>query len=74
MKITGIQVFSIGKDKCSHKWIYDKPTAITFAVPSNVIQERVCEYCGRLERVHMEGKQAKSDIETFSLIKQQFGL
>jgi hypothetical protein len=70
MKLRRIQtVFSNGKDSCSHSWVYDKPVAMTFAIPATIIQERICEHCKRFERVELEGRQSKYDMDKFTELK-----
>lgn len=73
-KIIGIQIFSKGNETCLHDWVYNKPLNLTFTVPAKIVQERVCECCGRFERVHLEGRQANYDTDRFTATKEQFGL
>ena len=66
-----LNVFSIGVvDNCQHDWIYDKPSIVTFTYPSVVIQDRICECCGRFEKVHIEGNQAKYESDKFNKLKE----
>lgn len=72
IKLSVVNVFSKGKTDCEHDWIYNKPTSMSFSVPPTVIQERICECCGRDEKVIIEGNQKRYDVEKFTSTKKDF--
>lgn len=71
--VLGIKsVFSAGNSGCKHQWVYDKPTSMAFTTPAKIIQERICDCCGRNEQVIIEVHQAKYEMDKFVALKERF--
>lgn len=68
------QIFSLGSSGCKHDWVYDKPKAMMFTSPAKIVQERICDCCGRIEEVLLEGKQAKYEMDKFVALKERFSI
>jgi hypothetical protein len=63
-----LNIFTLGKEKYDyeHEWVYNKPTKATFTYPIIVEQDRVCECCGRHERVEIQGDLKKYDVNKYN--------
>lgn len=56
-EIKVLKVFKVGKitgysgDDCDHEWAYSSKSKAVMTMPINIVTNRICKHCGRVEFV-----------------------